>query len=79
MNSESLRELQAPFKERYKHSPEAALITLRAQGNIDDSGVACTVESGDALRQASIPQRAGAGCRLVLVICCYKPCALVPA
>ncbi|HIO01140.1 MAG TPA: OsmC family peroxiredoxin, partial [Alphaproteobacteria bacterium] len=59
MNSESLRELQAPFKERYKHSPEAALITLRAQGNIDDSGVACTVESGDALIEAGLHPSAG--------------------
>ena len=59
MNSESLRELQAPFKERYRHSPEAALITLRAQGNIDDSGVACTVDTGDALIEAGLHPSAG--------------------
>ena len=34
MNAEDLRSVQAPLKERYRETPEAALVTLRAQGRI---------------------------------------------
>jgi hypothetical protein len=37
MHAEELRSVQAPLKERYRESPEAALITLRAQGRLGDS------------------------------------------
>ena len=48
MNAEDLRSVQAPLKERYRETPEAALITLRAQGRIVE-GVSCKVETGKAL------------------------------
>jgi len=35
MNSAELRQLQAPFKERYRQSPETALQVLTARGTID--------------------------------------------
>jgi len=62
MNSKSLRELQAPFKERYKCQPEAALIRLEAKGNIDESAIACTVESSNAMVEAGLhPSTGGTG------------------
>ena len=41
MDAAELRALQAPIKERYKNAPEAALITLRARGTLDDMQIAC--------------------------------------
>ena len=32
MNSDQLKALQAPLKDKYRQQPDAALITLRAQG-----------------------------------------------
>ena len=61
MNAEELRALQAPFKERYKSDPKAALITLRAQGRIAE-GVACRVDTGKALIEAGLhPATGGSG------------------
>ena len=37
MDADVLRALQAPLKERYKQTPEAALVTLRASGRLDDT------------------------------------------
>ena len=47
MNAEELRSIQGPLKERYRQAPEAALITLRAQGRVGD-GIVCKVETGKA-------------------------------
>lgn len=33
MDKEQLRALQAPFKEKYRHDPDAALLTMRATGH----------------------------------------------
>jgi uncharacterized OsmC-like protein len=61
MNAEELRALQAPFKERYKSDPKAALITLRAQGRIGE-GIACRVDTGRALVEAGLhPASGGSG------------------
>ena len=49
MKAAELRELQAPLKERYRAAPEAALVTLRAQGRLGDEGLTCRVETGRAL------------------------------
>ena len=62
MNSKKLRELQAPFKERYQCDPEAALIRLEAKGNIDETAIACTVESSNAMVEAGLhPSTGGTG------------------
>jgi uncharacterized OsmC-like protein len=58
MQSEELRELQAPLKERYRQAPAAALVTLRAQGRIGD-GVTCRVETGKALVTAGLHPATG--------------------
>ena len=36
MDAQALRTMQAPLKERYKEQPQAALITLRAQGTLGE-------------------------------------------
>jgi uncharacterized OsmC-like protein len=51
MDAEDLKAAQAPLKERYRQTPDAARITLRAQGRIGD-GVSCKLETGRALIQA---------------------------
>lgn len=48
MKSEELRSLQAPLKEKYRELPEAAIITLKAEGRIGE-GITCKIETGKAL------------------------------
>ena len=62
MNVDQLRELQAPIKSRYRDDPEAALITLRAKGEIGQENLACRVEAGRALAEAGLhPASGGSG------------------
>ena len=64
MNAEALRALQAPLKEQYRQAPEAALITLKAQGQISE-GITCRVETGRALAEAGLhPATGGDGLAL---------------
>ena len=61
MNAEDLRALQKPFKDKYRSAPEAALITLRAQGRLGE-GLTCKVETGKALAAAGLhPASGGTG------------------
>jgi uncharacterized OsmC-like protein len=65
MDAASLRAMQAPIKERYKSTPEAALITLKAKGTLDDTAIACKVETGRALAVAGLhPATGGSGLEL---------------
>jgi uncharacterized OsmC-like protein len=65
MDGIALRAMQAPIKERYKAAPEAALITLKAKGSIDDTNIACKVETGRALAVAGLhPATGGSGLEL---------------
>ena len=65
MDAATLRSIQAPIKERYKGDAQAAQITLRAQGTIDDSRIACKVETGRALAVAGLhPATGGSGLEL---------------
>src|ERR671921_1373543 len=65
MDSTELRTLQAPLKDRYRSDPEAAVITLRAQGTLDDQHIACKVETGRALALAGLhPATGGSGAEL---------------
>jgi uncharacterized OsmC-like protein len=65
MDAATLRAQQAPHKERYKSEPDAAMITLRAQGSIDESKIACKVETGRALAVAGLhPATGGSGAEL---------------
>ena len=58
MNTEELRAIQAPLKERYKERPDAALITLKAQGRLGE-GVTCNVQTGKALIAAGLHPATG--------------------
>ncbi|WP_298827300.1 OsmC family protein [uncultured Piscinibacter sp.] len=61
MSPDELRRLQAPLKERYRGTPEAAVITLRAQGTVGE-GVTCSVEAGKAFVEAGLhPATGGSG------------------
>src|ERR687883_18375 len=62
MKAEELRLLQAPLKARYKDDPAAALVTLRASGEIGDESLTCKVETGRALVEAGLhPATGGSG------------------
>ncbi len=56
--SEQLRALQAPLKESYRATPEAALVTLSATGTLDD-GISCSVQTGRALARAGLHPATG--------------------
>jgi uncharacterized OsmC-like protein len=65
MDANALRAMQAPLKDRYKNDPKAAYITLRAKGSLDDSHIACKVETGRALAVAGLhPATGGSGLEL---------------
>jgi len=65
MDAAGLRAMQAPIKERYKADPKAGMITLRAKGTLDDSNIACKVETGRALAVAGLhPATGGSGLEL---------------
>ncbi|QPC44362.1 OsmC family protein [Kaustia mangrovi] len=62
MDAETLRAMQAPLKARYHERPEAALVTLRADGRLDGDAIACKVETGRALVTAGLhPATGGSG------------------
>ncbi|HVI50592.1 MAG TPA: OsmC family protein [Candidatus Sulfotelmatobacter sp.] len=62
MNADDLRTLQAPLKDQYKISPEAALITLTARGDLDHDDLVCRVETGRQLVEAGLhPATGGSG------------------
>ena len=58
MNSEELRTLQAPLKDKYRMEPESAIITLRAEGKIGE-GISCKVETGRAMVEAGLHPATG--------------------
>ena len=61
MDANELKALQAPIKERYKASPEAAVLTLHAEGRLGE-GVTCSVETGKAMIEAGLhPATGGSG------------------
>lgn len=65
MDAAGLRAMQAPLKERYKGDPQAAYITLKARGTLDDANIACKVETGRALAVAGLhPATGGSGLEL---------------
>ena len=62
MDSTQLRNLQAPLKDKYRTDPDAAVITLKARGDLADGAIACKVETGRALVEAGLhPATGGSG------------------
>ena len=65
MDATALRELQAPIKDKYRSDPKTAFITLKARGTLDDTNIACKVETGRALAVAGLhPATGGSGMEL---------------
>ncbi|MDP6706219.1 MAG: OsmC family protein [Alphaproteobacteria bacterium] len=61
MDATALKDLQAPIKARYRDAPDAAVVTLKAEGAIGE-GVTCSVETGRALVEAGLhPATGGSG------------------
>lgn len=58
MKAEDLRALQAPLKEQYREYPEAALITLKAEGRLGE-GIICKVNTGRTIVEAGLHPATG--------------------
>jgi len=78
-----LREIQRPLKEQYRVQPDAARITLRAQGAGADSPMACSVDLGRALYDAQAHVGVGgagtAACSGDLLLGALAACAQLTA
>jgi uncharacterized OsmC-like protein len=65
MDTTKLRELQAPLKAQYRDDPNSAVVTLKADGELDGTGVACRVQTATALAEAGLhPATGGDGTQL---------------
>jgi uncharacterized OsmC-like protein len=61
MNSDELKSLQAPLKEKYRTDPTSATVTLRAEAKLGD-GVSCSIQTGKVLIEAGLhPATGGTG------------------
>ncbi|MBU1211462.1 MAG: OsmC family protein [Alphaproteobacteria bacterium] len=61
MDSDKLKALQAPLKERYRSDPGAAVVTLKAEGRLGE-GVSCSLQTHKALIEAGLhPATGGTG------------------
>ena len=58
MEREQLQAVQAPLKERYREDPEAAVVTLSAEGELGE-GVSCSVDTGRAIAEAGLHPASG--------------------
>ncbi|WP_290061102.1 OsmC family protein [Amycolatopsis solani] len=59
MDTEELRATQAPLKDRYRETPESALVTLHADAELDGLGISCKVETGRAVVEAGLHPATG--------------------
>ncbi|MDT7599342.1 MAG: hypothetical protein QOK26_1419 [Pseudonocardiales bacterium] len=65
MDATTLKGLQAPLKTQYRDDPTSAVVTLKADGELDGSGVACRVQTATALAEAGLhPATGGDGTQL---------------
>jgi len=61
MQTDELRSIQAPLKDKYREDPASAFITLQAKGSLGE-GVTCNIETGKALVSAGLhPATGGTG------------------
>jgi uncharacterized OsmC-like protein len=59
VDGEQLRAVQAPLKDRYRDEPEAALLTLRAEGVLGGEEPSCSVATGRAMVEAGLHPYSG--------------------
>lgn len=61
MDGDKLKALQAPLKSRYRDDPDAAVITLKAEGKLGE-GVSCSLNTHKAMVEAGLhPATGGTG------------------
>lgn len=61
MDSQELKNIQAPLKAKYREQPESAIITLKAEGKIGE-GISCKIDTGKAMIEAGLhPASGGTG------------------
>ena len=58
MDRDQLRSIQGPIKERYEEDPAAALVTLKAAGDLG-AGISCSVQTGRAIAEAGLHPASG--------------------
>jgi uncharacterized OsmC-like protein len=58
METDALKALQQPLKDRYRAEPETAVITLRAEGVLGED-ITCSVQTGRALVEAGLHPATG--------------------
>jgi uncharacterized OsmC-like protein len=79
MTADELRNLQAPFKNRFKADPASALLTLRARGDLSGPGVSCKIETGKAKVEAGLHPATGgdgnAACSAEMLLEALAGCA----
>ena len=80
IDADTLRALQAPIKAKYRDAPDAAVITLKASGEIDEAKIACKVETGRALAVAGLHPASGGPARSsARATCCSRRWSPAPA
>jgi uncharacterized OsmC-like protein len=57
MNAEQLKSMQAPLKQKYADEPDAAVVTLKAEGHATE--LVCKVSTGKALVEAGLHPATG--------------------
>jgi uncharacterized OsmC-like protein len=65
MDSAELRTMQQPLKDAYREHPDQAVVTLRADGQLDDQAISCSVDTGLALAVAGLHPATGGDGSLV--------------
>jgi uncharacterized OsmC-like protein len=58
MNASTLKSVQDPLKARYRETPEAALVTLRAMSRVGE-GITCKIETGKMMVVAGLHPATG--------------------
>ena len=76
-----LQSIQRPLKETYRSEPDAARITLKAQGSQTDAPIACSVDIGRVIHQAQAHSGVGgagtAACSGDLLLGALAACAQI--
>jgi uncharacterized OsmC-like protein len=52
ITAQTLRETQAPIKDKYKKDPSLALVTLSSEGTLSSTSIACKLSSGSGIKSA---------------------------
>jgi len=59
LDAQTLQAVQQPLKDAYRQHPQQAMITLRAEGQLGEEEVSCSVATGQALAKAGLHPATG--------------------